>query len=98
MPKKNRSVDTSVGEPLKGWKAIGDYLGIGAAAAQRWSKTGMPVRREGRFTVANPREISEWLGREANMPAPAHVVKTEADMSTALKDSISALRKQKRKS
>ena len=82
---------------LKGWKAIGEYLGIGAATAQRWAKSGMPVKRQGRFTVAVAEEIRKWLGREAHMPGAAHVVTdTGDDISAALKESISTLRRQKR--
>lgn len=82
---------------LKGWKAIGDYLGIGAATAQRWAKGGMPVRREGRFTVADADEIRKWLGKEAHMPGSAYVVTdTGDDISAALRESISALRRQKK--
>jgi hypothetical protein len=98
MPREKKSAKPE--QPpatLRGWKAIGDYLGIGAATAQRWAKSGMPVKREGRFTVAEPEEISRWLGRESHMPAPAHVVKNDADMSAALKESISALKKGKRR-
>ena len=54
---------------LKGWKAIGEYLGIGEATAQRRAKGGMPVKRQGRFTVADATEIRQWLSREAHMPA-----------------------------
>ena len=82
---------------LKGWKAIGDYLGIGGAAAQRWARGGMPVRREGRFTVADIDEIRRWLGRESHMPAPAHIATQESDVAAALKESIAAVRKGKRK-
>jgi hypothetical protein len=81
---------------LKGWQAIGAYLGIGAASAQRWAKSGMPVRREGRFNVANAEEFRTWLGREAHMPAPAHVLTTGTDISAALKASISAVRRRNR--
>lgn len=82
-------------ETLKGWQAIGAYLGIGAATAQRWAKSGMPVRREGRFTVADADEIRKWLGREAYMPAPAQVLTNDADVTAALKASISALRRKR---
>ena len=81
---------------LKGWQAIGAYLGIGAASAQRWAKGGMPVRRQGRFTVADADEIRKWLGHEAHMPAPAHVLTNESDVTAALKASISALRRRNR--
>jgi hypothetical protein len=53
MPKRGkRAKHEKPPETLKGWKAIGEYLGIGAATAQRWAKSEMPVRREGQFTVA----------------------------------------------
>ncbi len=84
-------------EILRGWAAIGKYLGIGAATAQRWAKSGMPVRREGRYTVADPEEISRWLGKEAHMAGDAIVATNEADIAAALKESISAVRKEKRK-
>jgi hypothetical protein len=83
-------------EILKGWKAIGAYLGIGAAAAQRWAKKGMPVRREGRYTVADTSEIRHWLAQEAHMAAPAHIATTDTDISAALKESISAVRRHRR--
>ena len=97
MPKagKSRKRD-EVPEIIKGWKAIGEYLGIGAATAQRWAKGGMPVKREGRLTVADANEIREWLGREAHLPGAARVVTdTGDDISAALKESISALRRKR---
>src|ERR1051325_3998421 len=78
---------------LKGWKAIGAYLGIPPATAQRWAGEGMPVRREGRFTVADRDAISAWLGRESHMAKPAHVMTADADIAAALKESIEAARK-----
>jgi hypothetical protein len=98
MPqKKNRSKKQSAaGEgELKGWKAIAAYLGIPPATAQRWAGQGMPVRHEGRFTVADRDAISAWLGRESHMAKPAHVMTGEADIAAALKDSIAAARKRK---
>ncbi len=84
-------------QTLKGWKAIGEYLGVGAASAQNWAKSGMPVRREGRFVVADTVALREWLGRESHMPGPAHVLTDDADVTAALKDSISAVRRTKRR-
>jgi len=78
---------------LQGWKAIANYLGISASAAQRWAEGGMPVRREGRFTVADPEDLRRWLGRESHMPEPAHIVTPQTDMSAALMASISATRR-----
>lgn len=98
MPKpKKETKRPEAPELLRGWKAIGTYLGIGAASAQRWAKSGMPVKREGRYTVAQRDEISQWLGREANMSAPAQIVTGDADISAALKQSIAAVRRDKRK-
>ena len=70
--------------PLKGWTAIARYLGIPVATAHRWASEGMPVRREGRLTVADREAVSAWLGRESHMPKPAHVMTQDADMATAL--------------
>jgi predicted site-specific integrase-resolvase len=98
MAKSRKSAKAQVSDAkLSGWKAIGEYLGIGAATAQRWAKSGMPVRREGRYTVADPEEVRRWLGREAHMSAPALVATDDTDMASALKQSISAVRRQKRK-
>ena len=86
-------------ETLNGWAAIGSYLGVGAATAQRWARVGgqragpMPVRREGRYTVADIDELRAWLGKEAHMSGPAVVATTDADVSAALKASIKAARK-----
>ncbi len=80
---------------LKGWTAIARYLGIPVATAHRWASEGMPVRREGRFTVADREAVSAWLGRESHMPKPAHVMTADADIAAALKESIAAARKRK---
>lgn len=81
--------------PLKGWTAIAHYLGIPVATAHRWASEGMPIRREGRFAVADREAVSAWLGRESHMPKPAHVMTEDADMAAALKESITAARKRK---
>ena len=94
MPRPKKEPSPSI---LKGWKAIGGYLGIGEAAAQRWANSGMPVRREGRYTVADTADLQAWLGREAHMPGPAHVVTEGDDISAALKESIKAMRGKSRR-
>lgn len=96
VKKKQSTRPSHNGEgPLKGWTAIARYLGIPPATAHRWSEEGMPVRREGRYTVADREAISAWLGRESHMAKPAHVMTGEADIAAALKDSIAAARKRK---
>ncbi len=42
---------------VKGWTAIAAFLAIPVSTAHRWARDGMPVRREGRFTVADPQEL-----------------------------------------
>lgn len=91
---KKQSPSTSEGT-LKGWTAIARFLGIPVATAQRWASEGMPVRREGRFTVADREAVSAWLGRESHMSKPAHVMTKDADMASALRESIEAARKLK---
>lgn len=90
LPKKKTTPSSG---PLKGWTAIARYLGIPVATAHRWASEGMPVRREGRFTVADREAVSAWLGRESHMPKPAHIMTKDADMAAALKESIAAARK-----
>jgi hypothetical protein len=92
---RKQSLAADTANSLKGWTVIARYLGIPVATAHRWASEGMPVRREGRFTVADLNEVSAWLGRESHMPKPAHVMTEDADMAAALKESIAAARKRK---
>jgi hypothetical protein len=94
LPKKKSQPAASAA--LKGWTAIARYLGIPVATAHRWASEGMPVHREGRFTVADRDAVSAWLGRESHMPKPAHVMTADADVAAALKESIAAARKRMR--
>jgi hypothetical protein len=80
---------------LKGWTAIARFLGTSPASAQTWAKQGMPVKREGRFAIADPTEVQAWLGLQSHMPKPAHILTGDADIAAALKDSISAVKRKK---
>lgn len=82
---------------LKGWKQIAQHLGQPVATAQRWAKTGMPVRREGRFMVASPEELSRWLGREAGVGQSVHIATDNADLSTDLRRALADVRHRRRK-
>lgn len=92
---RNQAISTNP-DTLRGWKAIAGFLAIPPATAQRWSKDGMPVHREGRFTVAEPEVLRSWLGRESEMPAPAHIATNNADLAAGLRQSIAAVRGHKR--
>ena len=78
---------------LKGWTAIAKFMGTTPASAQTWAKHGMPVQREGRFTVADPAAVQAWLGQQSHMPKPAHIVTDDTDIAAALKESISAVKR-----
>ena len=56
-PKKSRPAPKPKAQPeeLKGWAQIAQFLGQPIAVAQRWARSGMPVKREGRF-MGFPRE------------------------------------------
>jgi hypothetical protein len=80
---------------LKGWTAIAKFMGTTPASAQTWAKQGMPVKREGRYAVADPKEVQAWLGQQSHMPGPAHILTNETDIASALKESLSIVRRKK---
>ena len=86
---------TSSAPALKGWTAIAKFMGTTPASAQAWARQGMPVKREGRFTVADPAEVQAWLGEQSHMPKPAHILTNDADIAAALKESISVVKRKK---
>jgi len=59
-PSSKKQSAAEVNAELKGWTDIARYLGIPIATAHRWASEGMPVRREGRFTVADREAVSAW--------------------------------------
>jgi hypothetical protein len=77
---------------LKGWSEIAQFLGQPVAVAQRWAKSGMPVRREGRFVTALTNELSQYLGREAGLNVPVRIPTGDTDLSTELKRALSHTR------
>ena len=78
---------------LKGWKEIAGYLAQPVATVQRWAKTGMPVRREGRFTVATPEELNRWLARESG--EPVQIATESTDLAASLRRGLSHIRQQR---
>ena len=79
---------------LKGWQHIAEFLGQPVSVAQRWARTGMPVRRAGRFVVGSREELNKWLGRETG--EPVHVATEEADLAAELKRGLAYVRAGKR--
>ena len=77
---------------LKGWKQIAEFLGQPVSVAQRWATTGMPVSRQGRFVVANPEALNQWLGKESG--EPVHVATNETDLSAELKRGLLRIKKE----
>jgi hypothetical protein len=80
---------------LKGWTAIAKFMGTTPAYAQTWAKQGMPVKRDGRFTVADPTEVQAWLGQQSHMPKSGYILTNDTDIAAALKDSISIMKRKK---
>jgi hypothetical protein len=75
-------------ERLKGWNEIASFLGQPVAVAQRWARSGMPVKREGKFMYASREELSGYLGREAGLDVPVHIATENIDLSADLKRSL----------
>lgn len=83
---------------LRGWKPIAEFLGQPVTVAQRWGGSGMPVKREGSYTVASAADLSNWLGRESGAREPVHIAaEADNDLSSDLKRSL-AVAKGKRAS
>jgi hypothetical protein len=80
---------------LKGWQKIATFLGQHVTVAQRWAKTGMPVRRQGRIVTAVPSELNQWLTAESGNE-PVHLPEAGTDLSKELKRGLLYSR-QKRK-
>lgn len=73
--------------PVKGWKAIADYLGQPVGTIKRWAEEGMPVARAGRYVEAEPQKLSAWLGRESGVRKPVHIA-PEGDLSDELREAV----------
>lgn len=83
-------------DQLKSWKAIAEFLGQPVNVVQRWSRTGMPVERSGRYVTASRLQLSSWLGRASGVAAPVHVVAAdENDLTAELRSGLSAVRKER---
>lgn len=74
--------------------SIAKFLSQPVSVAQRWGKTGMPVKRQGRFVTAVPDELNSWLGWEAG-GEPLHVAVAESDLAAELKRGLAYIRKQR---
>src|SRR5207245_9262204 len=72
---------------LRSWKEIAKFLGQTVATAERWAHSGMPVTREGRYTVAVPEELNAWLAGESGNK-PVHIATNNADFSADLKQAL----------
>ncbi len=81
--------------PLRGWKAISEFLSQPPSTAQRWAKEGMPVRREGRNVAADPEELNRWLGRESHAPEAVTISSKHEDLAADLRRALHAVRKRR---
>jgi len=91
MHPSRRMKKKAIERELKGWKEIADFLGQPVATAERWAKSGMPVRRSGRCVVSSPDELNRWLGRESGVDLPVHIARTGTeDLMAELRRGLSA--------
>ena len=79
-------------ERLKGWQQIAGFLGQPISVAQRWAKSGMPIRHERRRVHASPDDLNRWLGRES-AGEPVHIATESADLAADLRRGLSHVRK-----
>lgn len=87
-----REAEPPVGDDLRGWVQIGAFLGQPLAVAQRWSRSGMPVSRKGRYVTASKAELSRWLGRESGVDAPVRIAADPSDLTRDLKRGLMYVR------
>jgi hypothetical protein len=93
MPKKKSKPASDV---LKGWGKIAEFLGQTIPVAQRWQKSGMPVKREGRFVHASPEELTAWVGTEQGKHEPLHIASEGEDLIADLRQGLSYVRQQRK--
>ena len=77
---------------LKGWQQIAAFLGQPLSVAQRCTKSGMPVTREGRNVYASFEELNRWFGRES-AGEPVQIATESADLTSELKRGLSYVQK-----
>ena len=83
--KKTKAGDAS---ELQGWDEIARFLGLPISTAQRWQKSGMPVRRGGRYVHANPEELNRWLSKESPSHLQAHIATENEDLAADMKQAL----------
>ena len=77
---------------LKGWPEIAKFLGEPVAVVQRWAKQSkLPVSRQGRFVVATPDDLNQWLAAESG-GEEIHVVHESTDLTGDLKRALASVR------
>ena len=89
---RKKDAESPVGDELRGWVQIAAFLGQPLAVAQRWSRSGMPVSRKGRYVTASKAELSRWLGRESGLDAPVHIAADPGDLTKDLKRGLTYVR------
>ncbi len=89
---KRKKITQAASENLKGWKAIADFLGQPVSVAQRWAKSGMPAKKQGRYVQASPSELNAWLGEESS-GEPVQIATKTLDLGAELKRGLSFAKK-----
>ena len=89
---RKKDAESPVGDELRSWGQIAAFLGQPLAVAQRWSRSGMPVSRKGRYVTASKAELSRWLGRESGLDAPVQIAADPGDLTKDLKRGLTYVR------
>ena len=94
----HKAKKTSTREPetqsLKGWQAIASFMGQTPAVVERWAReSNLPVSRQGRYVVASPQELNQWLGRQTG--EPVQLAADSDNLSADLKRGLAYIRSQK---
>ena len=86
---------TAKTQTLKGWQAIASFMGQTPAVVERWARqSGLPVSRQGRYVVASPEELNQWLGRQSG--EPVQVASESENLAGDLKRGLAYIRSQRK--
>jgi hypothetical protein len=82
---------------LNGWKQVCDYLGCSRRTAQRWAKSGMPIRRVGAGSrghiMAKPDDLDNWIRFGSNRPFAVSETRKLIHQSSRLLEQLDTTRR-----
>lgn len=76
---------------LQGWQQIAHFLAQPVAVVQNWARSGMPVRKTGRYMTASRTELNRWLAGESG-GQPVQITSPGADLGAELRRGLRYVR------